>query len=76
MRRDGDKAPPMGGMKSGKDRYMSLISTLAKMAIGIAVAKGVSTLAKAGRGTRSAGSGAPMGDSYSPIAAVRAAWAI
>ncbi len=55
---------------------MSLISTLAKMAIGIAVAKGVSTLAKAGRGTRSAGSGAPMGDSYSPIAAVRAAWAI
>ena len=45
---------------------MSLISTLAKVAIGIAVAKGVSSLAKAGKGGQSAGSGTPMGDSYSP----------
>ena len=40
---------------------MSLVSTLAKMAIGIAIAKGVSSLAKAGKG-----GGTPMGDSYSP----------
>ncbi len=45
---------------------MSLISTLAKVAIGIAVAKGVSSLAKAGRGGASAGSGTPMGDTFSP----------
>ena len=45
---------------------MSLISTLAKVAIGIAVAKGVSSLAKTGRGAQSAGTGTPMGDSYSP----------
>ena len=45
---------------------MSLISTLAKVAIGIAVAKGVSSLAKAGRGGQMAGGGTPMGDSYSP----------
>ena len=45
---------------------MSLVSTLAKVAIGIAVAKGVSSLAKAGRGSASAGSGTPMGDTFSP----------
>jgi uncharacterized membrane protein YebE (DUF533 family) len=45
---------------------MSLVSTLAKVAIGIAVAKGVSSLAKAGRGGGSAGGGTPMGDTYSP----------
>ena len=45
---------------------MSLVSTLAKVAIGIAVAKGVSSLAKAGRGGQSAGGGTPMGDTYSP----------
>jgi uncharacterized membrane protein YebE (DUF533 family) len=45
---------------------MSLISTLAKVAIGIAVAKGVSSLAKAGRGGASTGSGTPMGDTFSP----------
>lgn len=45
---------------------MSLVSTLAKVAIGIAIAKGVSSLAKAGKGRGSAGSGTPMGDSYSP----------
>lgn len=45
---------------------MSLVSTLAKVAIGIAVAKGVSSLAKAGRGSQSAGGGTPMGDTYSP----------
>ncbi len=45
---------------------MSLVSTLAKVAIGIAVAKGVSSLAKAGRSGQSAGGGTPMGDSYSP----------
>ena len=44
---------------------MSLVSTLAKMAIGIAVAKGVSSLAKAGRGQsadggQSAGGGMPQ----------------
>lgn len=48
---------------------MSLISTLAKVAIGIAVAKGVSSLAKAGQGGQlsgSAGRGTPMGDTFSP----------
>ena len=49
---------------------MSLISTLAKLAIGIAVAKGVSTLAKGGFGggqtAGSAGSGTPIGDRFSP----------
>ena len=45
---------------------MSLVSTLAKVAIGIAIAKGVSSLAKAGSGGGSTGSGTPMGDSYSP----------
>ena len=49
---------------------MSLISTLAKVAIGIAVAKGVSTLAKGGFGggqtAGSAGNGTPMGDTFSP----------
>lgn len=41
---------------------MSLVSTLAKMAIGIAVAKGVSSLAKAGRG-QSAGGRMPQSGS-------------
>ena len=48
---------------------MSLVSTLAKMAIGIAVAKGVSQMAKNGMGGAQAGTpgrGSPMGDSYSP----------
>lgn len=48
---------------------MSLISTLAKVAIGIAVAKGVSSLAKAGQDGQlsgSAGRGTPMGDTFSP----------
>lgn len=45
---------------------MSLVSTLAKVAIGIAIAKGVSHLAKSGMGGGSAGSGTPMGDTYSP----------
>lgn len=48
---------------------MSLISTLAKVAIGIAVAKGVSHLAKNGAGGAQAGSagrGTPIGDTYSP----------
>lgn len=48
---------------------MSLISTLAKVAIGIAVAKGVSQLAKGGAGTAQAGGagrGTPMGDTFSP----------
>jgi uncharacterized membrane protein YebE (DUF533 family) len=49
---------------------MSLISTLAKVAIGIAVAKGVSHLAKNGLGggqsSGSAGRGTPMGDTFSP----------
>ena len=48
---------------------MSLISTLAKVAIGIAVAKGVSHLAKNGVGGAQAGSagrGTPMGDTFSP----------
>ncbi len=48
---------------------MSLVSTLAKVAIGIAVAKGVSSLAKAGQGGQlsgSAGRGTPMGDTFSP----------
>ena len=48
---------------------MSLVSTLAKVAIGIAVAKGVSHLAKTGAGGAQAGSagrGTPMGDMFSP----------
>ena len=46
---------------------MSLVSTLAKVAIGIAIAKGVSSLAKGGLGGgQSAGGGTPMGDTYSP----------
>lgn len=48
---------------------MSLVSTLAKVAIGIAVAKGVSHLAKNGVGGAQAGSagrGTPMGDTFSP----------
>jgi uncharacterized membrane protein YebE (DUF533 family) len=49
---------------------MSLVSTLAKVAIGIAVAKGVSHLAKNGMGGGgaggSAGRGTPMGDTFSP----------
>lgn len=48
---------------------MSLVSTLAKVAIGIAVAKGVSHLAKNGLGsaqTGGAGRGTPMGDTFSP----------
>lgn len=43
---------------------MSLVSTLAKVAIGIAIAKGVSGLAKAGQSGQSAGSGTR----YSPQA--------
>ncbi len=49
---------------------MSLVSTLAKVAIGIAVAKGVSHLAKNGLGGGqsggTAGRGTPMGDTFSP----------
>ncbi len=49
---------------------MSLVSTLAKVAIGIAVARGVSHLAKNGLGggqtAGSAGSGTRMGDAHSP----------
>lgn len=45
---------------------MSLVSTLAKVAIGIAIAKGVSSLAKAGQGGQVVGGGTPMGDNYSP----------
>ena len=48
---------------------MSLVSTLAKVAIGIAVAKGVSHLAKNGAGGAQAGTagrGTPMGDAFSP----------
>lgn len=41
---------------------MSLGETLLKVAIGVAIAKGVSTLGKAGGGTVSAGSGRPYGD--------------
>lgn len=47
---------------------MSLVSTLAKLAIGIAVAKGVSQLAKSGAGSAQAGGagrGTPMGDTIS-----------
>ena len=47
---------------------MSLISTLAKVAIGIAVAKGVSHLARNGAGGAQAGTagrGTPMGDTFS-----------
>jgi uncharacterized membrane protein YebE (DUF533 family) len=49
---------------------MSLVSTLAKVAIGIAVAKGVSHLAKNGLGGGHAGGspgrGTPTGDTFSP----------
>ena len=52
---------------------MSLVSTLAKIAIGIAVAKGVSSLAKAGRGQsaggmpQSGGAGGGLGDMMGEI---------
>ncbi|MCK0142652.1 DUF533 domain-containing protein [Aliiroseovarius sp. F20344] len=48
---------------------MSLVSTLAKVAIGVAVAKGVSSMTKGGstpRQTTNAGSGSIFGDEHSP----------
>ncbi|SMX32820.1 DUF533 domain-containing protein [Actibacterium lipolyticum] len=44
---------------------MSLLSTLAKVAVGVAVAKGVSSLGKQASGQTSAGSGSVFGDAFS-----------